>query len=155
MITRWNLSPAEPEETDDCPLYDGMLTSDSGEWVRYEEHADRVYELEAQLQRVQALIDDSVDGRHGPGGCGIYAAELRRALSGAPEAPDKQTLSEARQFTNGGTTPAVLQRAAKLRANAAEATLAAVREIAYDQWMSLEGRIDHIRALVTQRGAGG
>lgn len=36
--------------------------------------------LRAKLERVEALIADSLHERHGPGGCGIYAYSLREAL---------------------------------------------------------------------------
>ncbi len=36
--------------------------------------------LRAKLARVEVLIADSLEERHGPGGCGIYAYSLREAL---------------------------------------------------------------------------
>lgn len=56
-ITRWNPCPAEPEEDDDGPLFQGFLTDTQGEWVKWEDiatlgsHASDLHEL----RTVQAL----------------------------------------------------------------------------------------------------
>jgi hypothetical protein len=39
-----------------------------------------------RIARVKALADDSLDKRHGPGGCGIYAYSLYEAINATPPA---------------------------------------------------------------------
>lgn len=45
-----------------------------------DEQATLIAQLRAKIARVEALAADSRDARHGPGGAGIYAAQIEEAL---------------------------------------------------------------------------
>lgn len=58
-LTRWKMCETEPlDETDDEPVYSGMLTDPDGNWVHWEEARAVVAQLRSDLERVTAERDD-------------------------------------------------------------------------------------------------